>query len=67
MPPEGLPLSAVLARLAGMNPRAHQALGALSPGYTLRVVVNGTVVDRGVDRWVREGDTVLLLAAMQGG
>jgi molybdopterin converting factor small subunit len=67
LPPEGLPVSAVLTHLAGMSPRAGQTLNALAQGYTLRVVVNGTVVARGVDPWLREGDTVLLLAAMQGG
>lgn len=60
-------MSKVLARLSQTNPRAGQALNALHQGYTLRVVVNGTVVDRGADPLLGEGDTMLLLAAMRGG
>jgi molybdopterin converting factor small subunit len=67
VPPEGLALSDVLARVAATGPRAQHALAGVERGQVLRVVHNGTVLDRGGDPWVAQTDSVLLLVAVQGG
>jgi hypothetical protein len=67
LPPGGLPLSRVLATLAEMSPHAERALLRSSHGTTLRVVRNGTMVDRDEDPQIQEGDRLMLLLAMAGG
>lgn len=67
VPPDGLPLSAVLESLADAHPRARAYLGAGSGQAVLRPVHNGTVVPRGADPLVRPEDTLLLIHAVAGG
>jgi hypothetical protein len=66
VPPEGLPLSAVLSHLAAINPRARLVLEGAGHDV-LRVVRNGILVDRAEEPWISPGDSLLLLMAMQGG
>ncbi|HEX8918299.1 MAG TPA: MoaD/ThiS family protein [Chloroflexota bacterium] len=67
LPPEGVPLSQVFARLAEEDPRAGRALLATGHGSVLRTVHNDTMVERDEDPVVREGDRLLLLVATAGG
>ena len=67
VPPEGLPLSAVLAQVAATDPRARRALAGVQRGQVLRVVRNGTLLNGIDDPWITQGDELLLLVAVQGG
>ncbi len=67
IPEAGLSLGRLMDALAAAHPRAARYLAGEPRSATLRVILNGSVVDAGADPVVHGDDSLLLIQAVAGG
>jgi molybdopterin converting factor small subunit len=66
LPETGLPLGRLLETLVAAHPRASRYLGG-KPDPTMRIVLNGSMLEPGESPTIHEGDSLLLIQAVAGG
>jgi molybdopterin converting factor small subunit len=66
LPEAGLPLGRLLETLAVAHPRASRYLGG-KPDQTIRIVLNGSIIEPAENPTIHEGDSLLLIQAVAGG
>lgn len=66
LPEAGLPLGQLLETLAVAHPRASRYLAG-EPAPTLRIVLNGSMLEPSENPIIQEADSLLLIQAVAGG